>query len=85
MNRPSGAIFIISNTQMEKLKIGDKVRVRNAFSDLTVTIERVTKTMAISNKFNGKAVMRFKLEHYNGDVRSAHRIEWDTTTRTLVK
>ena len=49
-----------------KLKVGDKIRIKNFMSDRVVEIARVTKTKAFSKPYNdGGAIYTFKLNYYD--------------------
>lgn len=68
---------------MKTLKIGDKIRVENAFNKYIVEVIRVTKTIAIAKTpFNNEQKFRINYNDFGPDP--LPRQKWQTTIYTVI-
>ena len=70
-----------------ELQVGDKIRRTNAFSNMVVEIERVTKTQAITKPYNNAgAVYKFRRKILGNTCAVLIGADkWDVTEYTLIK
>ena len=70
----------------KQLKVGDKIRVQNAFNDYVIEVFKVSKTMAFAKSENNPTMsIRLKINVFNGDhCRLVSEQRWSTTNYTLI-
>ena len=72
-------------TEDNLLEVGDKIKVRNAFTKYTVEIVRTTKTQAISNPVNDSGyTLKFKIKAWGYSARLIGAGAWDITDYTVI-
>lgn len=76
---------VIKLEEGQELQVGDKVRVDTRMSKYTLTVTRLTKTMAIAiHPDNDKAVWRFP-RTYDWNFENLPREKWNTCTYTVYR